>query len=436
MATPICVYGLWHLGCVTAACLAANGFDVTGLDPDEDLVRGLLNGAPPISEPGLAELIREQTNAGRLRFTTRPADALRSARTLIVAFDTPVNDEDEADVAWVDEQLEKIRPLVRPDTLVLLTSQVPVGFTQRLEREWQTDNPTITFAYSPENLRLGQAIQAFRSPERVVIGLGHTTDRGRIEEIFTGVTDHIVWMSLESAEMTKHAINAFLAMSVVYANELGRVCEQVGADARQVEQGLRTEPRIGERAYVSAGPAIAGGTLARDVAFLSRLAREHKVEVPVFDAIRASNTVHRRWTQDHLSRVLRGIPQPRVAILGLTYKVGTDTLRRSSAVELAEWLREQGVNVTAYDPAIPRTRPEIAWIQLGSDVNEAIHGADVAVIATAWPELCDLSGDTLVARMRRPVVIDQAAVASALESDERIQYIRVGRPLPGEPDGA
>ena len=365
MPQRICVYGLWHLGCVTAACLAATGFDVTGLDLDRERVQRLSGGEPPVAEPGLSELLLEMLTRGSLRFTHDANDALEAAEVLLVAFDTPVDENDEADVGWVRSQLETIRPQVRPGTLILITSQVPVGFSRQLEDEWGALDSSLSFAYSPENLRLGHAIEAFRFPERIVVGLGKSAEPSQIEPIFGELTDHLVWMSLESAEMTKHAINAFLAMSVVYANELGRVCEQVGADSREVELGLRSEPRIGERAYVSAGPAIAGGTLARDVVFLTELARTHGVETPVFQAIQQSNVVHRRWTQGHLDRLLREIEQPAVALLGLTYKAGTDTLRRSSAVELGHWLLDRGVRVQAFDPAIHQTLPEIAGFQVG-----------------------------------------------------------------------
>ena len=142
---------------------------------------------------------------------------------------------------------------------MLVTSQVPVGFTRDLETEWLLSNPTLTFAYSPENLRLGHALEAFRAPERIVIGLGKGVDQVLLEQLLGGLSHELIWMSLESAEMTKHAINSFLATSVAYANELGRICEYVGADMREVECGLKSEPRIGQRAYVAAGPPIAGG---------------------------------------------------------------------------------------------------------------------------------------------------------------------------------
>jgi UDPglucose 6-dehydrogenase len=236
-------------------------------------------------------------------------------------------------------------------------------------------------------------------------------------------------MSLESAEMTKHALNAFLATSVTFANEVARLCERVGADAREVERGLKTEARIGLRAYLSPGSAFAGGTLARDVRFLREFGQDRRVETPVFDGVLRSNDVHKGWMRDKLDEALAGVDTPVVAMLGLTYKPGTSTLRRSHAIELCEWLGERGVEVRAHDPAVtalpdgtaPKTR-------LCADPRDALRGADVAVLATGWPEFQALSGNDVASLMRRPQVIDQNwFLASSLERDERIAYHAVGR---------
>ena len=259
----VVVHGFWHLGCVTAACLAAAGKRVVGLDPDAAVVESLRRGEPPIQEPGLPELLRAGLDAGRLDFTTDAAAALDGADVLWVAFDTPVDARDEADVGAVRARLDAVREAVRPGTLVLVSSQVPAGFTRALARDWAL--PGVTYGYSPENLRLGSAIRVFQEPERVVIGLGDPADRPRAEALFAPYARRIEWMSIESAEMTKHAINAFLAASVAFANEVARLCERVGADASEVARGLKSEGRIGPKAYLAPGPAFAGGTLARDL---------------------------------------------------------------------------------------------------------------------------------------------------------------------------
>jgi UDPglucose 6-dehydrogenase len=425
----VCVVGLWHLGCVTAACLAEQGLQVVGLDFDPERIDELTRARPPIAEPGLAELIHAELERGRLSFTSAAASALSGTRTLWVTFDTPVDDQDAADVAWVRAQLESLRPRLDPGTLVVISAQVPVGFAASLQSDWQRTDPTLRFVSAPENLRLGQALQSFRSPERVVVGLGLDVDRDAVRELFSPVRERIEWMSLESAEMTKHALNAFLAMSVAYTNEVARICEQVGADAAEVERGLRSEPRIGQRAYVKAGAPIAGGTLSRDVSFLIELARAHDVQSPILQGIQQSNRAHMGWVHDRLDEMLVGVVAPRVALLGLTYKVGTDTLRRSSAIELARWLLDRAVVVHAYDPAIHELPVDAPALHLASSIDAALAGADVAVLATPWPDFTSIESDRLVRVMRRPQLVDQVGFLPQLAADERVRYVRVGRPL-------
>jgi UDPglucose 6-dehydrogenase len=424
----VCVYGLWHLGCVTAASLAGAGFRVTGLDPDPARIEGLTRGKAPIAEPGLDELLRECLSAGNLCFTSDPHSALSDADVLWVTFDTPVDEDDRADPGWVRAQLELVREAVRPRTLVVVSSQVPVGFTTALQRQWSARDASLQFAHVPENLRLGAALDAFRSPERMVVGLGSGTDRQRLAELLEPFAPRVEWMSNESAEMTKHALNGFLAMSVAYTNELARICERVGADARAVERGLRSDPRIGPRAYVAPGAAFAGGTLARDIALLSQLAASNGLESPLMDAVRTSNRLHMNWTREHVQALLGDVPSPSVAVLGLTYKPGTSTLRRSSSLELARWLTDRGADVRAYDPAVRGASPELGALHLVTDVSEALAGADLLVLATAWPDFRQLTADQLVANMRRPCVVDPSNDLAHLASDDRISYVCVGRP--------
>ncbi|MCC6190925.1 MAG: UDP-glucose/GDP-mannose dehydrogenase family protein, partial [Anaerolineales bacterium] len=291
----VCVFGLWHLGSVTAACLAAAGHNVTGLDPDPAVVAGLADGCPPLFEPGLEALVRAGLAGGRLRFTSEAAEALAGAEVAWVTDDTPVDDDDRADVDFVVERVTGLFPHLAAGALVLISSQVPVGTTRRLEQAYAAAFPggSASFAYSPENLRLGGAIKAFREPDRVVAGVRRPADRERVARLLAPFTGRVEWMSVESAEMTKHALNAFLATSVAFINEVAALSEQVGADAKEVERGLKSEARIGPRAYLSPGAAFAGGTLARDVAFLTAIGAERAVPTPLLAGVRASNDAHK-----------------------------------------------------------------------------------------------------------------------------------------------
>ena len=246
--------------------------------------------------------------------------------------------------------------------------------------------------------------------------------------MFAGITPRIEWMSLESAEMTKHALNAFLACSVTFINELARLCEMVGADAKEVERGLKSEGRIGLKAYLAPGAAFAGGTLARDVSFLTAFGRKHKVPTPLFDGVLAGNEAHKSWVRGKASQLLAGIRQPVAAVLGLTYKPGTNTLRRSASVELCTWLSEQGAVVRAHDPTVRTLPAELnSSLTLCDSIDSALEGADLAIMATEWPDYRVLEAPQFLKRMRRPQVIDQNHfLAKALATDERITYVATG----------
>ena len=422
----VAVAGLWHLGCVTAACLAAAGHDVAAFDPDPVTVEGLNAGRAPLFEPGLDDLIAEGVKQGRLSFVSDAGAALDGAAILWVTFDTHVNERDEADVAVVRQHLDDISDQVRPGTLVLTSSQVPVGFTRALERDWA--GKRLRFAYSPENLRLGRAIQAFREQARVVVGVRDEDAKHKIAELLGPFAHRIEWMGVESAEMTKHALNAFLAMSVAFINEIARLCEAVGADAKEVERGLKSEPRIGPGSYVSPGGAFAGGTLARDVRFLESFGRDHQLPTPLLSGVISSNDLHKRWLFDTVDRALRGRSAPVAAVLGLTYKPGTNTLRRSSAVELCAWLHGRGIKVQAHDPAVSALPAELdAVIDLRDTPVDALNGADVAIVSTEWPAFRSVTADDVAAAMRQAVVIDQNRfLAATVGDDRRVQYVSVG----------
>jgi UDPglucose 6-dehydrogenase len=418
----VCVYGLWHLGSVTAACLAEGGHEVAGLDPDAGTVANLRANKPPVDEPGLAALMSEQQKAKRLRFTANAADAVSSAEVVWVCFDTPVDANDNADVQWVRDRLEDVAAHLQPGTLVLISSQVPVGFGAKLAADWAKLG--VRVACSPENLRLGQALNCFRSPDRVVLGCDES-DRATLTELLAPFGGERVWMSVASAEMTKHAINAFLATSVAFINELARICEVVGADAKEVERGLKSEQRIGPKAYLSPGAAFAGGTLARDIGFLLELAREHGRPAHLFSGVRESNECQKNWLRDQLSAVPAGST---VAVLGLTYKPGTDTLRRSGSVELCKWLLARGVKVRAHDPAVKSQAEEIAGVELADSAEAALRGADVGVLATPWPEYRTLTPAQVRGVMKRPRVIDPTHfLAAGLAGDPAIAYVAAGR---------
>ena len=428
----ICVQGLWHLGSVTAACLASVGHDVVGLDGDSTNIRNLNQGKAPLFEPGLDEMIHNEINQGHLRFSQSSREAVADAELLWVTFDTPVDEDDQADVELVFDKIKSVLPELNDGTVVLISSQIPVGSIKKLEN-FVKDNyikKQIFFAYSPENLRLGKSIDVFLNPDRIVVGTRNDETKEKLKKLFSPITNKIEWMSVESAEMTKHAINAFLATSVTFANELAAICELYGADAKEVERGLKTESRIGPRAYLSPGGPFAGGTLARDIDFLDKAAQEKALAVPLLQSVRVSNNEHKKWTKRKLSEKFTPLNKLSVAIWGLTYKAETSTLRRSLAVELCDWLIEERANVRVYDPAVQELPSH--WnnqVDRFDSALEALKNTQVLVLGTEWAEFKETAKKMLEVVNNDYLVIDANRYLQNEIVPLGINYIAVGMPV-------
>ncbi|HYV30635.1 MAG TPA: nucleotide sugar dehydrogenase, partial [Candidatus Binatia bacterium] len=375
------VVGLWHLGCVTAASCAQH-FQVTGLDFDPVAVAQLSAGKAPILEPGLNDRLVAGLAAGQLRFTTDPKAACANADLLWLTCDTPVNDNDESDVESVLATLRRCLPHLPKGALVLVSSQLPVGTCRSLETQF----PEFHFACSPENLRLGRALEAFEKADRVIVGLRSATQRPLLEKLFAPFTPQVLFMRTESAEMVKHALNSYLAASIAFINEVARLCEPVGADAKEVSAGLKSDARIGPKAYLNPGGPFAGGTLARDVVALAQLGAATREALSLLPAIKQSNDRHRRWAFGRLQSRLGDLRGKTLGVLGLVYTPNTDTLRRSAAVELCRKLLEAGAMVNAFDPAIRELPPELSGVRLAANLAAALAGVDAAVLCTEWPQ--------------------------------------------------
>jgi UDPglucose 6-dehydrogenase len=424
------VLGLWHLGSVTAACLAEAGYETVGIDFDEAVVARLGRGSAPLFEPGLDDLVAAGLASGKLSFAHDPA-ATRGCDLVWVAYDTPVDDEDRADTGSVIAAIERVFPYLGNGTIVLISSQLPVGSTRAVAKSFSAKFPGVEcrFAYSPENLRLGRAIEIFKTAERIIVGCNDAAAEPALRALLGKFTDTVLLMSLESAEMVKHSVNAFLATSVTFANEIAAVCETVGANAADVERALRLEPRIGPRAYIKPGASFAGGTLARDVVFLNGIAAKSGLQLPLLAGILPSNQAHQQWPVRRLVQRLGDLSGRVVAVLGLAYKPGTDTLRRSSSLELCRTLAELGATVQAFDPAVRSIPPEDGFIALRASIDDALSGADAALIGAEWPEFKSLTAERCLSAMRSPLICDpNGFLASNLDDRSQIDYIAVGRP--------
>lgn len=426
----VCVVGLWHQGSVVAACLAAAGHDTVGLDFEPERAERLQAGEPPLLEPDLAALIKGGLAEGRLRFTTDVRAALSGAELVWVAYDTPVDADDRAQVGYVVRRVCRLFPHLEEGSLVLVSSQLPVGTTHKLELRYAGVFPQrqVAFAYMAENLRLGQAVQSFTKPDRVVIGVRGEADKAPLAALFAPLGVRIEWMSVESAEMAKHAVNAFLATSVTFINEIASLCELVGADARDVERALRSEQRIGPRAYLRPGGAFAGGTLARDLGFLRGVGRVGRQPTPLLAGVQRSNAAHKHWPLRRLAALMGSLTDRTIAIWGLAYKPGTDSLRRSAAVELCGELADGGAKVQIHDPVVTALPGVLARrAMLCPTPLAAVMGASALVVATPWPEYAEIAADSILTALRSPLVLDaNGLLAQTFGNDPRVRYVTVG----------
>jgi UDPglucose 6-dehydrogenase len=419
----VTVLGLWHLGCVTAAC-SAKHFPVVGLDFDAANVSKLNSGSAPLFEPGLNELIAAGLAAKKLSFTTDAKTACAHAGVLWLCYDTPVNENDESDVEFVLGNLRRALAHLPKGALVLISAQLPVGTCAKLEKEFSQ----FHFACSPENLRLGKALDSFEKAGRVIVGIRDDTKKPLLEKLFAPFTPQILFMRTESAEMVKHALNSFLALSITFINEVARLCEHTGADAKEVSAGLKSEPRIGPKAYLGPGGPFAGGTLARDVVMLTKIADAKGEKIFVIPAIKQSNDLHRGWAFRRLQSRLGKLRGKKIAVLGLTYTTNTDTLRRSAAVELCQQLLKAGAKVSACDPAVKNLPKDLGKVSLVADVAAALNGSDAAVVCTEWPQFRQADWAKIVPQMRGKTFVDaNRFLEKELKSIPGVEHLSVGR---------
>lgn len=425
----ISVVGLWHLGSVTASCLAEKGFKVNAYDHDETIINDFNKGVLPIFEPGLKDLININKKKGTLSFSN-DLYSIADSELIWVTFDTPVNDQDIADVEFVINNTIILFPYFKQDSVVLISSQLPVGSISYLENLFYNKFPdrNVSFACSPENLRLGKAIDVFMNPDRIIVGIRNGNAKTKLNNILSTITDNIIWMKVESAELTKHALNAFLATSVVFINELAVLCEHVGANASEVEQGLKSEVRIGKKAYLRPGSAFDGGTLARDLTYLVEKEIEHNLSSIFFSSILQSNESHKSWVFNKILVEFPSLNDKKIGILGLTYKPGTNTLRRSTAIEICNLLHNKGAKVTAFDPSIinlPSNLEKI--ITLVSVIEDLIIGKDAIIVATEWPIFKELSTFDFSRLTKELLIFDANSFLQNELNIPGIKYVTIGK---------
>jgi UDPglucose 6-dehydrogenase len=420
----VCVVGLWHLGCTYAACLAEIGYRVIGVDDNPDIIQKLNEGRAPLFEPGLDDLISKGLHSGNLTFQTELKTAAKDAGFVIIAYDTPIDEHDRVDISIVLRTAERLRDLQAQGILVV-SSQVPAGTCEHLTKIL---HDSARIACVPENLRLGEAIKRFMTPDMIVIGADDQTVINQVKKLFSPIKTKIIEMDLRSAEMTKHALNSFFATSISFANEIGNICDLIGADALKVATALKSDSRIGAKALVRPGLGFAGGTLARDLRILQELSRERGHDTPLIDTVLSVNEEQNRSIVEKLKHLTGPLNGKTVSILGLTYKAGTSTLRRSAAVEIVRHLKMEGATVNAYDPHVSVQEGATLGVNMSTDPYVSCTSSDVLLIMNDMPEFTDLDFSRIRKVMRMPLVFDaQNLIDPEKVTASGMKYFGIGR---------
>jgi len=423
----ICVIGMWHLGCVTAACLAHLGFRIECFDFDRDVLDNLRRGKMPVHEPGLDELFDKGVSGGMIHFTSDIKGTIPRSDAVYITFDTPTDEQNNVNLRIIHKTIETISPLLAKDAIILISSQIPVGTSDRILERLRMAGKSNELCYIPENLQLGNALNRFMKPERIIFGLSSSEIRKCVEKIFSGIKTRYFFTDLRSAEMSKHVLNSYLATMISFSGEISDLCEKVGANAIDVMKALKSERRVGEQAPITPGLGFGGGTLARDVQILRKIGNEQGIGTVLLDAVIYDNDQRMRYVYEKLLSILGSLEKKKIAFLGLTYKAGTSTLRKSLSLQAIDQIRTKNVSIKAYDPMIKEPIEDYPNVKICKTVDEAVKDADAVVITTDWDEFKKLDYIKVTRFMKTPVIIDTKNMLNRrLFKNTNIKYYGVG----------
>jgi len=429
----IVMIGSGYVGLVSGACFADFGHQVCCVDKDASKIEALRDGRIPIFEPGLDELVASNVAAGRLEFSLDLAQALNGADAVFIAVGTPSRRGDgHADLSYVYAAASEMAPHVKSGALVVTKSTVPVGTGDEVRRIISAACPELSFsvASNPEFLREGAAIEDFKRPDRVVIGVDDEHAAGVLREIYRplGNETRLLVMARRAAELTKYAANAFLATKISFINEIADLCEQVGADVRDVAIGIGLDSRIGPR-FLQPGPGYGGSCFPKDTLALLKTGQDYQAPLRIVEAVVAANDGRKRAMGRKVVAALGGQGHGRtVALLGLTFKANTDDMRDSPALGIVQALQDAGAAVRAYDPeGMEQAAKLLDNVTYCDDPYQAMEGADAAVIVTEWDAFRALDLERAGRLLSQPLLVDLRNLYDRPEVERHgFRYVAVG----------
>jgi len=432
----IAMIGSGYVGLVSGACLADFGHDVTCIDKDAAKIDALKRNQIPIFEPGLEDLVASNVRAGRLSFTTDLAAPVAAADVVFIAVGTPSRRGDgHADLSYVYAAAREIAEAARGFTVVVTKSTVPVGTGDEVERVIREANPDADVAVvsNPEFLREGAAIDDFKRPDRIVVGLEGERGKAAMAEVYRPLYLNqapILFTSRRSSELIKYAANAFLAMKITFINEMADLCESVGADVQAVSRGIGLDNRIGSK-FLHAGPGYGGSCFPKDTLALVKTAQDHGTPLRLIETTVSINDQRKRAMARKVIQASDGdIRGKKVAVLGLTFKPNTDDMREAPSLSIIQALQDAGATISAYDPeGMEPARQLLSDVAYARDAYDAAADADALVIVTEWNTFRALDLKRLKSVMRTPLLVDLRNIYRRDDVvREGFRYVSVGRP--------
>ncbi len=432
----VTVIGTGYVGLVSGACFSDFGHDVVCVDKDQTKIDALLGGEIPIFEPGLDQLVAENVEAGRLSFSTELAQSVPDADVVFIAVGTPTRRGDgHADLSYVYAAAREVAQAMKGFTLIVTKSTVPVGTGAEIERIIQETCPDAEFevASNPEFLREGSAIEDFKRPDRVVVGVKGARAREIMRQLYRPLyllETPMVFAGLETAELIKYAANAFLATKISFINEMADLCEKVGADVGTVARGIGLDGRIGGK-FLHAGPGYGGSCFPKDTLALTRTAAEVGAPATIVEAVVRANEQRKQAMADKIIAACGGSVAGRtLAVLGLTFKPNTDDMREAPSLVILPALQAAGASIRVFDPeGMDEARAQLENLIWCDSAYETMGGADALVILTEWNAFRALDLDRCRQLLRRPLIVD---LRNIYEPDEMARagfdYHSVGRP--------
>ena len=416
--TRLCMVGSWHLAQVMGACLAEVGHTVRGVHDDAAAIESLARGVPTVFEPDMEKSMKKSIKKKLLSWTTDYAKALKGVSMVFVAIDTPIHPEG-IDLGPIRKAVKAIAKAATKPYIMVISSQVPVGESQKLQASARKLGPHCDVVCNPEFLRLGGAMDLQRHPDRIVLGADDPKSIKKVAKLYEPFDAPVTPMGLREAEIVKHATNAYVANQVSFIGEIAQICDEYGADCMPVSKAMKLDRRIGRYAYILPGLGFNGGTVARDVRLLRGLAKDKGRTAPLMQAVLDVNSRQNGQIAERLAEALKKPKGKRVALLGLTYKAKTSTLRHSLTLQIADQMLAHGMKLVAYDPDVPPDRQAIIPpdeknvprdITVCASLDEAVKGADAVVVMTAKAEFKEIKLPALAKKLKRKLLIDAAGM--------------------------